>query len=85
LHSAQPNDPASFDETFMTNNPAQEDYDRPDLASQLSLSLIIQQLIAEMESALLVSIISHSSKKQETSAECTLPKTRNSIPLLNII
>ena len=39
LHSAQPNDPASFDETFMTNNPAQEDYDRPDLASQLYLLL----------------------------------------------
>ena len=40
LHSAQPNDPASFDESFMTNNPAQEDYDRPDLASQLFVPLL---------------------------------------------
>ena len=37
MHSAQPNDPTSFDETFMTNNPAQEDHDRTDLASQMYL------------------------------------------------
>ena len=30
LHSAQPNDPVAFDE-----NLPQDDYDRPDLASQL--------------------------------------------------
>lgn len=35
LHSAQPNDPTSFDETFVTNNPAQGDYDRHDLSSQM--------------------------------------------------
>jgi hypothetical protein len=35
LHSAQPNDPASFDDTFMTNSSGQDDYDRAEFTSQL--------------------------------------------------
>jgi len=35
LHSAQPNDPVSFDDTFMTNNPANGEFDRPETNLQL--------------------------------------------------